>query len=196
MFTISSSGLKPINTNINLQEGMSLYIGYSSDPDNVIINKIDDVFIYYYRYPFIKEQREQINIFKDLAIKGTTKAIENNKQYLKSAYTGIEYYKNKINDLENILNGKEFKYHDFKNYQPYNFTITKKSGNFEITCPRKGILTKDCYYLLEQYFNQISFEEYFIKYTANGTQKAINEFMSLYSNDFIISDLKLDTYEY
>jgi len=107
IYSIGGGGLEPLQTNILLQPNTEYYMGASSSPDHIIITKVDDRRIFFYRYPYVKEQMISRNIGTDLIVRGCK--------------TFIKLYKNvrpkQVKNIELLLAGKRGKtvnLNDFK----------------------------------------------------------------------------------
>lgn len=80
-FMIGAKGLEPIFTNIiPLEVGGRYWLGASSDPDHIIITKIEDDRFFYRSYPYDKDIGIERDVGEDLIKTGLTnrlKVIEN-----------------------------------------------------------------------------------------------------------------------
>ena len=73
LYRIGDKGLSPAETGkILIQPNVEYYFGASSSPSHIIVTKVDNKFIYYYKYPFYKENRIEREIGEDLIINGVS----------------------------------------------------------------------------------------------------------------------------
>jgi len=122
VFLIGGNGLKPIGREtIAIYPGEVCYIGHSSSPDPVFVDSINDEnragrksaekWVTFYRYPysFKKMSRERLDIFRNLAERGTQTKLKERRRYLemleKQGHAAPDWLAPELDHLEKILSG-------------------------------------------------------------------------------------------
>lgn len=94
VFEITGGGLKPItNSGLYVGAGQIYWYGYSNSPDMVICSGVDacseaesryvhgGAWVRFYSYPYRKERRESLTIFRDLATRGSACKVRQLEHY-------------------------------------------------------------------------------------------------------------------
>ena len=93
--------LKPLEKGIFLQPNTVYYMGASSSPDMMIVSKVDETHIEYYRYPYETPLRMERDIAEDLITRGCRRWMENHKDHMEYAWVPGMYA-----SLRDMLEGK------------------------------------------------------------------------------------------
>jgi len=96
------------------------YIGASSSPDHIVVTKVDDRMIHYYKYPYKKELRIEKPIGMDLIRQGVT-------TWLKSGYK--KYHPELARSLQANLDGKKGSQNGKAKLQDYQYVEVEIVGN-------------------------------------------------------------------
>lgn len=96
--------LKPLEKGIFLQPNTIYYMGASSSPDMMIVSKVDETHIEYYRYPYETPLRMDRDIAEDLITRGCRRWMENYKDFITKP--GYEGFARMYASFRDMLDGK------------------------------------------------------------------------------------------
>lgn len=96
--------LEPLEKGIFLQPNTVYYMGASSSPDMMIVSKVDETHIEYYRYPYETSLRMERDIAEDLITRGCRRWMENYKDFITKP--GYEGFARMYASLRDMLEGK------------------------------------------------------------------------------------------
>jgi len=109
MFAIEPGGLRRLGgAKVTILPNREYYLGASSSPDHIIVTRVDKDTIYYKAHPYKTETRIQMDIGKDLIVKGS-------ETWLKGPYP--QYQRELASSLKDLLSGGTGKQIDPKDFE-------------------------------------------------------------------------------